>query len=57
MNEYWTPDELKIIQYWNELSKNRERRKLNVALWKKIKIAKQKTKTNEVGKHTKTLFA
>jgi hypothetical protein len=42
MNEYWTPDELKIIQYWNECGFVDERRKINVELWKKIKIAKQK---------------
>jgi hypothetical protein len=42
MNEYWTPDELKIIQYWNQSTKNGERRKMDVELWKKIKKQKQK---------------
>lgn len=44
MNVYWTPDELKIIQYWNQSTKNGERRKMDVELWQKIKKQKQNGK-------------
>lgn len=42
MNLYWTHNELEIIKYWNESSRNKERRKINVELWLKIKKQKQK---------------